>query len=394
MSGSVVLRERRARPRLVTGPFLTVAIATLAYFTADGVLLPILPLYVKGTLGGGDVAVGISFGAFSVTALLLRPWAGRLADRRGRRVLMLVGAAIFAASVAAYVVASTVPFLVLMRLLTGAGEAFFFVGAASAINDLAPDERRGEAVSFFSLALYFGIGVGPVLGEAISSGGAFDRAWLLAAALAALAVLLALRVPETRPETEGLDGVADQPLVHRSALGPGTVLLLGLLGMSAFYAFGALYSRQVGLDDSRWVFLMFSGIVILIRSFGARIPDVLGPVTSSRYALATSAAGLAIIGSWRTPAGLFAGTAVFAVGVALTFPALMMLAVRSAPASERGAVIGTFTAFVDLVFGFGPAALGFVADATGYTGTFFVAAALSAVGLALLLRSRERAPVV
>jgi predicted MFS family arabinose efflux permease len=373
-----------ARPRLLTGRFLLVAVATLAYFTADGVLLPTVPLLVEGPLGGSPVAVGITVGAFSVTALFLRPWAGRLADRRGRRLLMVVGAGVFAVSVVGYLAASSVAVLVLMRLLTGSGEAFFFVGAASAINDLAPEERRGEAVSFFSLALYFGIGIGPVLGEVISSGGAFDRAWLLSAAFGAVAVLLALRIPETRPESD--EAAPNPPLVHRAALMPGTILLLGLLGMSAFFTFGALYSRRVGLADSRWVFVMFSGIVILIRSFGARIPDVLGPVTSSRLALATSAAGLAVMGVWRTAPGLFAGTAVLAVGVALTFPALMMLAVRAAPATERGAVIGTFTAFVDLVFGFGPAMLGFVASATGFAGTFLVAAVLSTVGLAMLLR--------
>ena len=373
-----------ARPRLVTGPFLMVAVATLAYFTADGVLLPTVPLLVAGPLGGTPVAVGITVGAFSVTALFLRPWAGRLADRRGRRLLMVVGAGVFAISVVGYVAATSVVVLVLMRLLTGAGEAFFFVGAASAINDLAPEERRGEAVSFFSLALYVGIGVGPVLGEVISSGGAFNRAWILSAAFGAVAVLLALRIPETRPEPD--EEPTKPPLVHRAAIVPGTILLLGLIGMSAFFTFGALYSRRVGLPDSRWVFVMFSVIVILIRSFGARIPDVLGPVTSSRLALGTSAAGLALMGAWRTAPGLFAGTAVLAVGVALTFPALMMLAVRAAPASERGAVIGTFTAFVDLVFGFGPAVLGFVAGATGFAGTFVVAAVLSAVGLAMLLR--------
>jgi hypothetical protein len=60
--------SREARPSLLTRTFLTVAAAELAYFTADGVLLPALPRYVEGPLGGGNVAVGIVIGAFSVTA--------------------------------------------------------------------------------------------------------------------------------------------------------------------------------------------------------------------------------------------------------------------------------------------------------------------------------------
>ena len=62
-----------------------VTLATLFYFTALGTLLPTLPKYVKDHLGGGGFAVGFSVGIFSVSAAILRPWAGRLGDRRGRR---------------------------------------------------------------------------------------------------------------------------------------------------------------------------------------------------------------------------------------------------------------------------------------------------------------------
>src|SRR5687768_355832 len=152
---------RPKRERLVTPAFLLIAFATLGYFVAEGTLLPAVPLYVKGPLGGSEAMVGIVVGAFSVSALLLRPLIGRLADLRGRRAVMLIGSAMFALSVAGYTFSRSVWLLVLMRLLTGAGAAFFFVGAATAVNDIAPEGRRGEAVSFFSLALYTGVGIGP-----------------------------------------------------------------------------------------------------------------------------------------------------------------------------------------------------------------------------------------
>jgi predicted MFS family arabinose efflux permease len=99
------------------------------------------------------------------------------------------------------------------------------------------------------------------------------------------------------------------------------------------------------------------------------------------------------VGVWRSPAGLFFGVAVFAVGSALAFPALMMLALRGTPASQRVAIIGTFTAFVDLGFGIGPATLGVVSEAFGSRGLFLTAAAVAAAGLALLLvRYRVREP--
>jgi MFS family permease len=380
----------RPRPRLITPAFVLIALASLAYFTADGILLPAVPRYVEGPLGGNDVAVGLSVAAFAVTALFLRPWAGRLGDRRGRRLLMLVGGAAVAVSVLGYVVATTVPLLFAFRLMSGFGEAFFFTGAASAINDLAPESRRGEAVSFFSLALYVGIGIGPVIGEALMESVGFTATWLVAGGFAVLAAVLTLGVPETRPEGEPPAEPAG--LIHPAALRPGTALLASVWGMSGFFAFVPLYALDIGLEGSRFVFLLYSAIVVAIRSFGARIPDIIGPVVASRSALATSTVGLAVVALWSSPTGLFVGVSIFAVGSALAFPGLMMLALRGTPASQRGAIIGTFTAFVDLGFGLGPATLGVVSEAFGYRGLFLTASAVAAGGLALLLtrfRARE-----
>ena len=54
-------------------------------------MLPVLPRYVHGPLDSGDVAVGVVIGAYAITGLLLRPFAGRLADRRGRKPTVLLG---------------------------------------------------------------------------------------------------------------------------------------------------------------------------------------------------------------------------------------------------------------------------------------------------------------
>ena len=380
-------RPSDRRPRLITPTFVLVAVASLAYFIADGVMIPAVPLYVEGPLQGSDVAVGVSVGAFSVTALLLRPWAGRLGDRRGRRLLMVFGAVLLGISVVAYAAAASVAVLVVLRLVTGVGEAFFFTGAASAINDLAPEERRGEAVSFFSLSLYIGIGIGPLIGEAVIGAFGFGATWAAAGGSALLAGALAVRVPETRPE-RGEEPVSTR-LIHPAALLPGTVLLASVMGMSGFFAFLPLYALQIGLGGSRFVFLMYSAIVVVIRSLGARIPDRLGPGRTARMSLAFSAAGLAIAGGWEHPAGLVLGTAVFAVGSSLAFPALMVLAVRGTSPLERGAVLGTFTAFVDIGFGAGPALLGVVAEAAGYGGTFLTASGIAVAGFSVLFLARR-----
>jgi MFS family permease len=162
-------------------------------------------------------------------------------------------------------------------------------------------------------------------------------------------------------------------------------------GLAGFNTFIPLYALEIGLDGSRTLFVAYSAIVMSLRLFGARIPDRLGTRRTARTALASSTAGLLVIGLWAAPAGLFFGAAVFAVGQALAFPTLMSLAVSGTPPSERAAVVGTFTAFFDLAFGAGALSLGAVARLFGYRGAFIAAAAVAFAGLVLMLGYARRA---
>ena len=283
--------------------------------------------------------------------------------------------------------------LLLLRLLTGAGEAAFYVGAASAINDLAPDERRGEALSYFSLALYSGLAVGPVLGELLLDGSHFTTVYLVSAVFGAISVLIALRVPDTRPKALAGEASGSGTIIHRAGLLPGTILATSIWGLSGFTTFVPLYALDIGMSGSKLVFASYSAVVLAIRSLGARLPDVLGPRRAATSALSCTTAGLLVVGLWDEPAGLFVGAVVFGVGQALAFPALMTLAISGTKPSERGAVVGTFTAFFDLSFGLGALSLGWVAAVLGYRGLFITAAGVSAAGIVLLSFYARRARV-
>jgi MFS family permease len=386
---------------LLTGGFLALGVAVLAYFIADGMTLPVTPRFVAGPLGGDDVAVGVAMGSFSATALVLRPLAGRLSDRRGRRPLILLGAGLFALGMLGHLVATSLPLLILMRLVLGSAEALLFVAALSAATDLAPDERRGEAVSYISLSLYLGIAIGPFIGEAILGEGRYAAVWIAAAATAGLAMLIGWRVPETLSVDDRREALADgaaaagiRRFVHPTGLIPGLVLLASTAGMGGFFSFTTRYATiDLGMTVSWPAFLLFAGIVIGFRSLMPWMPDRLGHRTAAHVALIFDAIGLAIIALWAAPAGLFIGAAIFAFGVSFAFPALSAMVAGSVPRAERGAALGTFSAFVDVAFGVGPVVLGLVAQAAGYGPMYASAAAIAASGLVLLWFTRPRAVV-
>jgi MFS family permease len=183
--------------RLFTPAFVALSLAELAYFTAAGLTIPVTPLFADGPLGATAPGVGLAVGAFSVTALVLRPYAGRLSDRVGRRPLLVGGALGFALVLGAHALVDQLAGLVALRLLLGVAEAFFFVAGFAAVADLAPPGRTGEAISFNSLSLYLGIALGPMVGQALLDAGGYPSAWVGGAVLALAAAVLALRIPET-----------------------------------------------------------------------------------------------------------------------------------------------------------------------------------------------------
>lgn len=381
-----------SRPRLLTPTFLLIAGASLAYFTSAGITIPAVPRYVAGPLRGNSLEVGLAVSVFAFAALAARPAVGRVGDRRGRRPLIVAGGLIVGVSVIGYALAHSVISITLFRVVSGIGEACFFTGASVAVADLAPEERRGEAVSFFSLALYIGIGIGPLFGELLIDGAGYAWTWAVAGALSVVAGLIGLAIPETKPATApGSPAPARrQRLFHPAAILPGTALLASVSAQSGFFSFVPLYARGLGLGGSRFVFILYSGIVVLIRSVGARIPDRIGFVRASRMALGFTVAGMVVAGGWRSATGLVVGTAIFAIGSALAFPALFSLALRGTDPAERARVLATVGAFVDLAFGAGPAVLGAVAQGVGYAGSFLAAAAIAAAGLVLLLVAYRR----
>ena len=110
----------------------------------------------------------------------------------GRRVLIVGGALIVAASTACYGLVHALWWLVVMRIVTGFGEAGFFVGAATMITDLAPSDRRGEAVSYWSVAVYGGLVVRARARRVLHGDGRYALAWIVSAGLAFMAAIIGL----------------------------------------------------------------------------------------------------------------------------------------------------------------------------------------------------------
>lgn len=351
-----------------------------------GATLPVIPRYVSGPLGGGDLEVGIVTGAFAITGLACRPLAGHLADRRGRRRVVVAGSIATAISAVLYFVPAGVPGLIVARLFLGAGEGAVYVAGSAWIVDLAPADRRGRIIGLYGLAIWGGLALGPPIGELILQATSFEMVWAFAAAAPLLGALIALRIPESFVPRERAE---NRSLLAREALRPGLGLALAIVGYATMAAFVVLHLAERGVGHGAGVFAAFAASVVAMRVVGGWLPDRFGPIPCALGAGVLEAVGLLVIAAADSVAVAVVGAVAMGSGFALLFPSLALLVVNRVPEERRGVAMGTFTAFFDLGMGIGGPLAGAAAALGGYEAAFWLAAAcaLGVVGVAVSLRA-------
>jgi predicted MFS family arabinose efflux permease len=367
-----------AREPLLTPAFVRLALADLGYFTAAGVAIYTLPAFVTGPVGSDEAGAGLAFGAFAVTALVLRPFAGRLSDTRGRRPVLLGGALVAAVAMLLTAHADSLGTVVALRLTLGVAEAAFFVASFAALADLAPPSRIGEALSYNSLGLYLGLALGPPLGELLVRSLGFTAAWYGAAALLVLSAGFVHGIGETRASLP--EAARPAPLVHWRAVPPALGFLASVVAMGGFLAFASLHADVVGLHPASIPVALYGAVVVVCRIAFARVPDRLPPLPLGAAALATIAAGLVVMALWSSTSGALVGAVLMGLGVTFSTPAFFSAAFATASPSERGAASGTVSVALDLGLGGGPILLGLVAQGAGIPSAFLAAGAVALAG--------------
>jgi MFS family permease len=379
-------RATAARP--ATFAFAGVFVTCLLAFLGLGAVLPVLPRYVKGPIGSTDVAVGLVTGAFAFTAVVCRPLGGRLADTRGRRLVVMTGALLSSLAGALYFLPLGVPGLVLARLVLGAGEGLVFTAGAAWTVDLAPEETRGRSIGLFGLTIWSALTAGPLIGELLRQNLGYDAVWAFAAGAPLVGALVARSLPASpRPAAAQKRG----SLVAREALRPGVSLSLAAFGQAAFAGFIVLHLDAKGIGHGAAIFTAFGAAVVGARVIAGRLPDVVGPRKTAVGAALCEACGLAVIGFAGTLGVALVGAVIMGFGFSVLFPSLALIVVNAAGEDRRGAALGTFTAFFDIGMGLGGLTAGAIAALSDYPEVFWFAAGCAALGAGLAAAASPRA---
>ncbi len=359
-----------------------------------GLSFPVLPRLIEDELGGSEAEIGFAFGATALGMLLVRPFVGFFADAFGRRGVMVVGAFAVAVLQLAHVPAASTGLwaLLAVRFLIGTAASAMYVGQATTATELPPQSRSAEIFSTFSVAVFVGFAIGPVLGETVLQRYGFTEAFAAAAVVGGACVLLGLSLPETRPPDAVARIAGMRGLFHPIAARAGAVSFLLFAAFIGFTAFATPYGESLGLEQVRWVLLAFSVTTLVVRALGGRLIATMDRKLLGTAAHLTVVAGLAIMIAFDTVWSLYLGGVVMAAGLAFNVPLMVVVAAESARPQERSRVVATVIMFGDLANSLGALGLGLVAEFSGYRGMYGVVLVL-AFAAAVLYRSPFMDPV-
>ncbi len=186
----------------------TLATLLLSVFIAllgIGIIVPVMPVFAS-ELGAGGFALGMIIAAFSISRGLLQPIVGNLSDKWGRKNFLIAGLFIYGIVGLLIPQATNVGNLIAIRAFHGVGSAMIVPIAMAYVGLLSPVGHEGRYMSYLNIAIFCGIGCGPVIGGLVSDLFGFASVFYLMAVLSFIALILVISNMPKRSPTEIKEG--------------------------------------------------------------------------------------------------------------------------------------------------------------------------------------------
>ena len=384
-----IFRDIEPQPRR---SLLTLFTAGLLFWSSMASLLPTLPLYVQ-SVGGTKQQIGFVMGAFAIGLLLSRAQLGKLADSRGRKIVLLVGTSVAAIAPVGYLLAQSIPLLLLIRPFHGISIAAFTTAYSALVTDLSPPGKRGELIGYMSLVSPIGLAFGPAIGGFVQAWVGYTPLFAMSATFAATAVFFTCKIAEpnfadlTKSDSLSEDKNSQkywQMLWNPRVRVPALVLLVVGLVFGTLSTFMPLFIQETKANLNPGLFYSTAAIA----SFGMRV--VTGRA-SDKYGRGLFISGglicyvLSMLLLYlANNSGAFFISALFEGGAGGTvMPMMVTLMSDRCEPHERGRLFSLCIGGFDLGLAMAGPTLGFVAEQVGYRNMFGFAAGLA--GLALLI---------
>jgi DHA1 family multidrug resistance protein-like MFS transporter len=359
---------------------VTLLLSVFIALLGIGIIVPVMPIFAAG-LGAGGLALGMIIAAFSITRGVFQPMVGSLSDRWGRKKFLLSGLLVYTLVGLVLPQATSVANLIVIRAFHGLGSAMIVPVAMACVSDLAPFGQEGRYMGLLNVAMFTGIGGGPLLG------GFFADLWGMAAAfyaMAALSCAALLLVFFQMPAQEDEGGRAPQAgivsamgsmLANRETAGILLARMATMIIMVPSMAFLPLLMDQwfgaSGMDI---------GIVIACRTLVnaalqtpcGRLADRLDKVRLLRTGCVMMSMVICLVPAARNFWSLLILFVILGMGEAIIWPVLGALATQQGRVYGQGTMMGVFSLSMSCGVFLGAIGAGSSMDLLGLPWSFFI----------------------
>jgi MFS family permease len=384
-----IFRDIEPQPRR---SLLTLFTAGLLFWSSLASLLPTLPLYVQ-SVGGTKQQIGFVMGAFAIGLLLSRAQLGKLADSRGRKIVLLVGASVAAMAPLGYLLAQSIPLLLLLRAFHGISIAAFTTAYSALVTDLSPPGKRGELIGYMSLVSPIGLAFGPAIGGFVQAWVGYTPLFAMSATFAATAVFFTCKIAEPNfADLTKSDSLSEgkitqkywQMLWNRRVRIPALVLLVVGLVFGTLSTFMPLFIQETKANLNPGLFYSTAAIA----SFGMRVvtgraSDKYGRGLFISGGLICYVLSMLLLYLANNSGAFLISALVEGCAGGTVMPMMVTLMSDRCEPHERGRLFSLCIGGFDLGIAIAGPTLGFVAEQVGYRNMFGFAAGLA--GLALLI---------
>lgn len=357
----------------------------------QGVVSPILPLYAKD-FGVSATMVGLTLTVFALARLVVNVPAGMIADRFGRRILLIGGPILTSIGMFGSGQAGDIWELLVWRFIAGAGSAFYMSGAMIYLIDIAPPLSLTRYVATNQWALAVGVALGPGIGGILADAYGLSTPFYVVGVLAILtAVYAGFRLPETRGKAAAnTEAPAAAPISMWAFATSRRFLLIAVASATIFMTRAGSRATLMPLHADEalgWgpaeigVVFTVTGVMTLFTLMpSAWAADAIGRRYVICFSGVAAGAGALVVGAFASPVGYVVGNVVMTLGTGTAGPAPAAYVAEIAPPEKRGVAIALYRSAGDVGFLAAPPLLGLLSEATSISTALAVSGIVVAAG--------------
>ena len=379
-----------AAPPLFTARFFTMCGFTFTVFLSLFQLLPTAPFRILD-LGGSKAVAGLFLGMLTYASALSAPITGALADRIGKRRMLLVTSVAICGFSLAYAASRSYWVPLVLAFFHGLFWSGLLSASSAYMTEVIPESRRAEGIGYWGMATMLATAVSPGVGLWMYGHG---WAWLClgTAFLNVVMAAIAWRLPPDTTVAARLsrDRLIGGGLVEWRVVAVAIALFLCSFGYGGIMSFVAVRCDELGIAPRSLFFMSFATTVFVTRIFSGRLADQVGHRRFLLPCLGLVTVGLALTAAAQTRTELVVAASVFGLGFGNQYPAFVGHVMKFVDPARRGAAFGGILAAFDTGVGTGSIGVGALAERFGFAPAFGIAAGLSAFAIPYFVWAEKR----